>query len=189
MSGAGVVHYHSLHRPRSVPTALSPAPLVTIRYMHNCTNSFTFSTCALPVRYVSSGYWRMMWNPINVDVPFKAFDTTCGKSSVIVFVVDHIACTLWYFPLRMISCNSTVTCKITLYVPNCCYLAKQSFCQSDSCPSLVLHIGHIVALIVIEISCCHSHHSHEGWCVVILMRPSVHSSGAVWELCAHVAVL
>ncbi len=29
MSGAGVVHYHSLHRPRSVPTALGPAPLVT----------------------------------------------------------------------------------------------------------------------------------------------------------------
>ncbi len=30
MSGAGVVHYHSLHRPRSVPTALGPAPLVTV---------------------------------------------------------------------------------------------------------------------------------------------------------------
>ncbi len=29
VSGAGVVHYHSLHRPRSVPTALGPAPLVT----------------------------------------------------------------------------------------------------------------------------------------------------------------
>ncbi len=41
----------------------------------------------------------------------------------------------------MISCNSTVTCKITWYVPNYCYLAKQSFCQSDSCPSLVLHTG------------------------------------------------
>ncbi len=32
VSGAGVVHYHSLHRPRSVPTALGPAPLVTIRF-------------------------------------------------------------------------------------------------------------------------------------------------------------
>ncbi len=29
VSGAGVVHYHLLHRPRSVPTALGPAPLVT----------------------------------------------------------------------------------------------------------------------------------------------------------------
>ncbi len=29
VSGAGVVHYHLLHRPRSVPTALSPAPLNT----------------------------------------------------------------------------------------------------------------------------------------------------------------
>ncbi len=27
--GAGVVHYHLLHRPRSVPTALGPAPLAT----------------------------------------------------------------------------------------------------------------------------------------------------------------
>ncbi len=30
VSGAGVVHYHLLHRPRSVPTALGPAPLATI---------------------------------------------------------------------------------------------------------------------------------------------------------------
>ncbi len=29
VSGAGVVHYHLLHRPRSVPTALGPAPLAT----------------------------------------------------------------------------------------------------------------------------------------------------------------
>ncbi len=33
VSGAGVVHYHLLHRPRSVPTALGPAPLVTVGYM------------------------------------------------------------------------------------------------------------------------------------------------------------
>ncbi len=30
VSGAGVVHYHLLHRPRSVPTALGPAPLATV---------------------------------------------------------------------------------------------------------------------------------------------------------------
>ncbi len=29
VSGTGVVHYHLLHRPRSVPTALGPAPLAT----------------------------------------------------------------------------------------------------------------------------------------------------------------
>ncbi len=29
VSGAGVVHYHLLHRPRFVPTALGPAPLAT----------------------------------------------------------------------------------------------------------------------------------------------------------------
>ncbi len=29
VSGAGVVHYQLLHQPRSVPTALGPAPLVT----------------------------------------------------------------------------------------------------------------------------------------------------------------
>ncbi len=29
VSGAGVVHYQLLHRPRSVPTALGPAPLAT----------------------------------------------------------------------------------------------------------------------------------------------------------------
>ncbi len=32
VSGAGVVHYQLLHRPRSVPTALGPAPLVTVSY-------------------------------------------------------------------------------------------------------------------------------------------------------------
>ncbi len=29
VSGAGVIHYHLLHRPRSVPMALGPAPLIT----------------------------------------------------------------------------------------------------------------------------------------------------------------
>ncbi len=29
VSGTGVVHHHLLHRPRSVPTALGPAPLAT----------------------------------------------------------------------------------------------------------------------------------------------------------------
>ncbi len=32
VSGAGVVHYQLLHRPRSVPTALGPAPLVTLYF-------------------------------------------------------------------------------------------------------------------------------------------------------------
>ncbi len=36
VSGAGVVHYQLLHRPRSVPTALGPAPLATSIYMFNC---------------------------------------------------------------------------------------------------------------------------------------------------------
>ncbi len=34
VSGAGVAHYHLLHRPRSVPTALGPAPLVIAHYKH-----------------------------------------------------------------------------------------------------------------------------------------------------------
>ncbi len=36
VSGAGVVHYHLLHRPRSVPTALGPAPLATIYLSDLC---------------------------------------------------------------------------------------------------------------------------------------------------------
>ncbi len=32
VSGAGVVHYQLLHRPRSVPTALGPAPLATVPF-------------------------------------------------------------------------------------------------------------------------------------------------------------
>ncbi len=34
VSGAGVVHYQLLHRPRSVPTALGPAPLATPSLFH-----------------------------------------------------------------------------------------------------------------------------------------------------------
>ncbi len=46
MSGAGVVHYHLLHRPRSVPTALGPAPLVT--YPHRPSQAGGYSRdCAL----------------------------------------------------------------------------------------------------------------------------------------------
>ncbi len=44
VSGAGVVHYHSLHRPRSVPTALGPAPLVTDMFcvgpLHTSTHAY-----------------------------------------------------------------------------------------------------------------------------------------------------
>ncbi len=36
VSGAGVVHYQILHRPRSVPTALGPAPLVTFMMKSFC---------------------------------------------------------------------------------------------------------------------------------------------------------
>ncbi len=36
VSGAGVVHYQLLHRPRSVPTALGPAPLVTVNLFLWC---------------------------------------------------------------------------------------------------------------------------------------------------------
>ncbi len=42
VSGAGVVHYHSLHRPRSVPTALGPAPLVTMMHHNPMTTSSSF---------------------------------------------------------------------------------------------------------------------------------------------------
>ncbi len=46
VSGAGVVHYQLLHRPRSVPTALVPAPLVT--YPHRPSQAGGYSrACAL----------------------------------------------------------------------------------------------------------------------------------------------
>ncbi len=46
MSGAGVVHYHLLHRPRSVPTALGPAPLAT--YPHRPSQAGVYPRdCAL----------------------------------------------------------------------------------------------------------------------------------------------
>ncbi len=37
VSGAGVVHYQLLHRPRSVPTALGPAPLATNAHIRSST--------------------------------------------------------------------------------------------------------------------------------------------------------
>ncbi len=52
--GAGVVHYHLLHRPRSVPTALGPTPLAT--YPHRPSQAGGYPRdCALlkkiPVRF------------------------------------------------------------------------------------------------------------------------------------------
>ncbi len=38
--GAGVVHYYLLNRPRSVPMALGPAPLVTYTFCHNLLRLF-----------------------------------------------------------------------------------------------------------------------------------------------------
>ncbi len=41
VSGAGVVHYQLLHRPRSVPTALGPAPLVThMLFLTDCLQGY-----------------------------------------------------------------------------------------------------------------------------------------------------
>ncbi len=40
VSGAGVVHYQLLHRPRSVPTALGPAPLATTTNLRNHISRF-----------------------------------------------------------------------------------------------------------------------------------------------------
>ncbi len=46
VSGAGVVHHHLLHRPRSVTTALGPAPLIT--YPHRPSQAGGYSRdCAL----------------------------------------------------------------------------------------------------------------------------------------------
>ncbi len=55
VSGAGVVHYHSLHRPRSVPTALGPAPLVTVPYKYPmCTMKYT-AVFFILWAYISAG--------------------------------------------------------------------------------------------------------------------------------------
>ncbi len=44
MSGAGVVHYHLLHRSRSVPTALGPAPLATAYFTRNILFLYIFKS-------------------------------------------------------------------------------------------------------------------------------------------------
>ncbi len=74
VSGAGVVHYHSLHRPRSVPTALGPAPLVTgtqntdhPESTFGLNNLFKITTvlfCALhsPVTYIYICNHALNWN-------------------------------------------------------------------------------------------------------------------------------
>ncbi len=55
MSGAGVVHYHSLHRPRSVPTALGPAPLVTYPHRPSQAGGYSRDCALLPPSPLSRG--------------------------------------------------------------------------------------------------------------------------------------
>ncbi len=62
VSGAGVVHYHSLHRPRSVPTALGPAPLVTIllylkRHCHKFLSKYIIFIILLLKKVISFFYF------------------------------------------------------------------------------------------------------------------------------------
>ncbi len=55
VSGAGVVHYHSLHRPRSVPTALGPAPLVTYPHRPSQAGGYSRDCALLPPSPLSRG--------------------------------------------------------------------------------------------------------------------------------------
>ncbi len=48
MSGAGVTHYYLLHQPRSVPTALGPAPIVTHPHRPSQARGGYPRDCALP---------------------------------------------------------------------------------------------------------------------------------------------
>ncbi len=55
VSGAGVVHYHLLHRPRSVPTALGPAPLVTYPHRPSQAGGYSRDCALLPPSPLSWG--------------------------------------------------------------------------------------------------------------------------------------
>ncbi len=55
VSGAGVVHDQLLHRPRSVPTALGPAPLITKTLIHRLVSCIAFE--------VALQWWKNIYNP------------------------------------------------------------------------------------------------------------------------------
>ncbi len=55
VSGAGVVHYQLLHRPRSVPTALGPAPLVTYPHRPSQAGGYSRDCALLPPSPLSRG--------------------------------------------------------------------------------------------------------------------------------------
>ncbi len=55
VSGAGVVHYQLLHRPRSVPTALGPAPLVTYPHRPSQAGGYSRACALLPPSPLSRG--------------------------------------------------------------------------------------------------------------------------------------
>ncbi len=59
VSGAGVVHYHLLHRPRSVPTALGPAPLATPMLYHSSTT--ITSCCSMKMHSMLPGSVHNSW--------------------------------------------------------------------------------------------------------------------------------
>ncbi len=107
VSGAGVVHYHSLHRPRSVPTALGPAPLVTMGF----TVAFTFCkkyffgmrkqwhiwvnnrfNVFMGVLYMHKYIWVRIWVCVCVCVCVCVLSDLCAQSQKSVFgVPDHIS--------------------------------------------------------------------------------------------------
>ncbi len=55
VSGACVVHYQLLHRPRSVPTALGPAPLVTYPHRPSQAGGYSRDCALLPPSPLSRG--------------------------------------------------------------------------------------------------------------------------------------
>ncbi len=79
MSGAGVVHYHSLHRPRSVPTALGPAPLVTVDFRKRQQQPYTpLMISGTPVERVSS--FKYLGVNISEDLTWTAHMTQVKKA-------------------------------------------------------------------------------------------------------------
>ncbi len=55
VSGAGVVHYQLLHRPRSVPTALGPTPLVMYPHRPSQAGGYSRDCALLPPSPLSRG--------------------------------------------------------------------------------------------------------------------------------------
>ncbi len=140
VSGAGVVHYHLLHRPRSVPTALGPAPLVTLTNTNLTSRAFVITCVMSDVWHLHYRLWQYTIHDAVITANVTALVVTCFIHSI-----WHLALCCWCE--AACSCSALETHYIKLLLQSVLLILMPVLvCNSSAIESAVLMTLRIICL-------------------------------------------